>query len=250
MKKSKILFALCALCLGPKASPGWAGQDLNWAVNGDFKSSAGWVGNLTLQPGYQGQPAAYLENKQPQWTEYSQRIGLPQPAPPAIEISGWLKTEKVVKGQQEWEVARISVVFFDSKGNRLGDWPPTVAQVEGTHDWALYDNQYAPPQGTAWATLEISLGNCTGKAWYSDLRFIVYDYDGKPLAAGQPTHPGLKLPLAQKSDNWLLNPDFETPGSRDWSGAHITLDGHHSLHCLVVENAAPAWTLPAQDVSF
>ncbi len=87
----------------------------------------------------------------------------PSSAPPAIEISGWLKTENVVKGQQEWEVARISVVFYDAKGNRLGDWPLTVAQVQGTHDWALYDNQYSPPKGTAWATLEISLGNCTGE---------------------------------------------------------------------------------------
>ncbi len=249
MKNYKLFFILTFSLWGLRATA-WAVTDLNWAVNGDFKGSGGWTGNLVIQPGYQGQPAAYLENTKPVWTELDQRINFPQPSPPAIEISGWLKTENVVKGQQDWEMARISVVFYDAKGTRLGDWPPTVAQIQGTHDWALYDNQYSPPRGTAYASLQISLGNCTGKAWYSDLRMIVYDYDLKPIAPGQPTHPNLKPPVTQKSDNWILNPGFETPGARDWSGGHITLDGHQSLHCLVVENEAPGWTLPSQDISF
>ncbi len=79
---------------------------------------------------------------------------------------------------------------------------------------------------------------------------FLYDYDLKPLAVGQSTHPDLKPPLSRKTGNWLLNPDFETPGSRDWSGARVTLDGHQSLHCLVVENGTPSWNLASQDVSF
>ncbi len=81
MKKSKVILGLFVLCLCLKVSQARAEPNFNWAVNGDFKSSGGWVGNITTQPGYQGQPAAYLENTKPQWTEYSQRIDLPQPPP-------------------------------------------------------------------------------------------------------------------------------------------------------------------------
>ena len=223
---------------------------LNWAVNGDFKGSGGWTGGLTTEPGRDSQPAASLENTKPTWTECDQKINLPQPAPPVVEVSGWLKTENVVKGANDWEVARITVVFYDAQGNRLGDWPAPIAQIQGTHDWDFYSNQYNVPKGTAWATLGISLGNCTGKAWFSDLRFLVYDYDLKPLAQGQPTHPDRKPVVSQKTENWLLNPDLETPGDMAWSQARIAGPGHQSLHCLAFQNDQPSWNLSGQNVLF
>src|SRR5579872_7577277 len=166
VQKPSLLFSILSLVLLFQPLLAEESKNLNWAVNGDFKGSGGWGGNITVQPGHGGMPAAYLENLKPAWTGFSQKIDLPQPVPPALEISGWLKIENVVKGQQEWEVARISVVFYDAKGNRVVDWPAPIASIQGTRDWALYDNQYSPPKDTAWATLEISLGNCTGRAWF------------------------------------------------------------------------------------
>lgn len=225
--------------------------ELNWILNGDFKATApgnGWSGNLTTQPGRGGKPAAYFSNTQPSWSQNSQRVDLPQPAPPALEISGWIKIQDVVKGSKDWEMARITVVFFDAKGTRLGDWPAPIAQVQGTRDWEYYSNQYSVPKGCAWATVEISLGNCTGKAWFSELQCVVYDFDLKPLPRGGTTHPALKPASFSKSDNWLLDPGFETPGSGDWGQARIAGNGHDSLHCIVVSNEAPSWNLAAQDV--
>jgi hypothetical protein len=248
--KSCLLFLLAGLFGAFPTTTVWAAPNLNWIVNGDFTSASGWNAAVPTQPGRGGQTAAYLENPSPAWTEYTQKIQLPQPLPLAVEISGWVKCENVVKGPNDWEVARITVVFYDVSGTRVGDWPPSICEIQGTHDWASYSNQYPVPQGTAYATVGFSLGNCTGKAWFSDLRMIVYDYDQKPLAVGQAAHPDKKPPMAAQSDNWLLDPDFETPGSRDWQGGTISADGHNSLHCLVVANATPAWTLPSQDVSF
>src|SRR5665213_867311 len=247
---SQLFLILFAILGALQASAAWGAPNLNWILNGDFKSSGGWTGNLVTQPLHNGASAVYFENISTTWSACDQKVELPQPAPPAVEISGWVKCEKVVKGPNDWEMARITVVFYDASGSRLGDWPAPIAQIQGTQGWASYSNQYSVPKGTAWATVEISLGNCTGKAWFSDLRMTVYDYDQKPLAVGQVTHPDRKPILSQSSDNWLLDPDFETPGSRDWQGGTISADGHNSLHCLVVANATPAWTLPSQDVSF
>src|SRR5579863_7742456 len=129
MKNLKgLLAAVLLLAVAPPAAR--ADSGLNWAVNGDFTEGDGWTGSLLTQPGRDGKPAATLENLKPTWTECDQKIVLPQPAPPVIEISGWLKTDNVVKGPNDWEMARITVVFYDAQGNRLGDWPAPVVQIQ------------------------------------------------------------------------------------------------------------------------
>ncbi len=228
--------------------------DFNWLANGDFShpeagGTQGWVGNLNLQPGRDGKPAVTMENLQVNWTEVSQKVPLPDPAPPAVEISGWVKTQNVVQGAQTWNAARISVVFYDKAGNRLGDWPPTTAQVIGTHDWTLYSHEYPVPPGTAWLTVELSLGDCLGKAWFSDIQCSVYDYDSNRLAAGAKTHPALKPQASGPTTNWLINPGFEDLGSRDWNGGQVVPGGRQSAHSLFIQNDAPSWNLAEQDVS-
>jgi hypothetical protein len=122
-------------------------QELNWIQNGDFSSPAHWLGNFSPKPGPQGGTAAYLENSQHEWNSVEQSVALPQPAPPALEISGWMKCANIVQGTKDWEKARITVVFFDPQGTQVGGWPADIARVLGTKDWAAYANQYAVPSG-------------------------------------------------------------------------------------------------------
>jgi len=247
VKKLSMVVGLILLLFTPSAKA----VDLNWLVNGDFKDRSGWDGNLQTQPGHDGKPSAYLHNDSFTWTANEQEVKLPQPPPPAIEISGWMKCQDVVKGTRDWEMARITVVFFDANKQQVGGWPAEIASAIGSQDWKLYSNQYKVPAFAATAKVSLQMCNCKGSAWYSDLRMLVYDYDLKPLAAGAAsTHPSLKPASSIKTDNWLLDPDFETPGSDAWNMAKVDAQGHNSSHSLVVENTAPAWTLPAQDVSF
>ena len=224
---------------------------LNWVVNGDFKSTGGWSGSLVTQPGRNNEPAAFLENTKLNWTQLAQRIDLPQPAPPSIEISAWMKCAEIVPGMHEWEKCRIMVTFSDAKGTQVGGWPTDVALEEGSKDWAPYNHQYQVPTDAASANLQLVLGNCTGKAWFSGLKMEVYDYDLKPLPAGiKETHPDRRPPLEYKTDNWLFDPGFETPGTYDWQMARVVAEGRQSQRCLFAENAPPNWNLSYQDVSF
>jgi hypothetical protein len=252
MKQMKIIGMLILVLAGSLAVPAGA-DELNWIVNGDFKhpgaaGSQGWVGNLNLQPARDGQSVVYLQNLSPNWTEVSQKIPLPNPAPAVLEISGWMKTENVVQGAQDWNAARISVVFYDASGNRLGDWPPTTAQITGTSDWTLYSHAYPIAPGTAWATVELSLGDCVGRVWFSDLKCLAYDFDSKPLALGAKAHPDAKKPAPGPTTNWILNPGFEDLGSLDWNGGSLVPGGHQSLHADFLANQQPSWNLAQQDV--
>ncbi len=232
-------------------SPLTASPSINWIVNGDFKAQEGWKPAPVTQAGREGKTAASLESTELTWNALEQDVKLPQPLPPAIEVSGWMKTEGVsVAGMHDWEMARITVTFYDEKGIRAGDWPADIARLKGTHDWDFYSNQYSVPQGASYARIGLVLDHCTGKAWYSGIQCLVYDYDLKPLTAGKPTHPDLKAPLEIKGDNWIMNPGFEMPGSNDWGQCHITGNGHQSAHCDVAQNDVPSWNLAGQLVSF
>jgi hypothetical protein len=240
----------CLAMLGLVPSVGLA-QEWNWIKNGDFTSTAGWLGSFTTEPGRNGAPAAYLENKQPGWNSAEQQVALPQPPPPAVEISGWMKCDGVVQGMKDWEMCRITVVFFDAKGTQVGGWPADIARENGTKEWANYSNQYSVPSGAATAKVSVVLDNCSGKGWFSGLKMSVYDFDLKPMGVGSPaTHPDRKPPTDYRTENWLLDPGFETPGSNDWLMGHISSEGRQSMHSLAVENAVPSWNLPSQDVSF
>ncbi len=227
------------------------GQDLNWIKNGNLSSASYWQGAFTVQPWKNGASSAHLENSQFNWNSIEQQVALPQPPPPALEISGWMKCQNVVQGNKDWEMCRITVVFFDGKGVQVGGWPADIARAAGNKDWASYSNQYSVPSGAATAKISLILDHCTGEGWFASLKMLVYDFDLKPMASGSmATHPERKPPTNYRTDNWLLDPDFETPGSNDWLQAQISDEGHNSPHSLYVENAAPAWTLSGQDVSF
>ncbi|HXL72818.1 MAG TPA: hypothetical protein VN963_04250, partial [bacterium] len=67
MGKYKWSLVLAALLAVPQA-PVWGAPNLNWLVNGDFKSSGGWNNNVNTQPGRNNEPAAYFENISPVWS--------------------------------------------------------------------------------------------------------------------------------------------------------------------------------------
>jgi hypothetical protein len=79
--RSLFLIALCLL-LSP---PLHAAANLNWVVNGDFKTAEGWTNNPTLVTGREGGKALLIENQESKWTDHKQSIALPKPAPPAVE---------------------------------------------------------------------------------------------------------------------------------------------------------------------
>jgi hypothetical protein len=226
--------------------------NLNWAKNGDFQSKDAWTGNpLTVDKGRDGGKAALLENSQSQWSAYKQSITLPQPAPPVIGISFGMKTDSVVPGTKDWELARANVTFFDEKGNQVGGWPDDPGRATGTTAWKNYTHTYPVPAGAATVVVSLELGNATGKVWFDQVNVTVYDFDAKPLAAGSAAaHPKLKTASKAPTDNWLLNPGFEDLLSSDWSTTKTGSPGHDSPSCLTIQSDKPEWVTSSQMVLF
>lgn len=245
---------LCVTCLlaGTLSLPALVedSRGFNWIKNGSFEDEENWAQPVQIAPGPEKLKSAFLENLKPEWKGYTQRILFQNNPPLSIEISGRIKTENVVQGIHDWQKARIAVVFYDQDGKRVGDWPAPVGQLDGTHDWQSFSVTYRLPNATRSAEISLVLDNCSGKAWFSDLRCLCYDFDLQPLLPGASAHPGARGDAAKLNDNWLINPGFEIPGSRDWSGGKISPEGYESLHSLCVSQDTPSWNSGSQDVSF
>ena len=252
MRRS-ILTLLLALALplaakAPKLAPA---AELNWLRNAAFQGPGEWQTPVEVAAGPQGMQAAHVQSTKAMWKGYTQRVDLPQPSPPALELSAWVKVQDVVAGVHEWEMARVVLVFYDAAGKQVGGWPAPVAQLKGTQDWAFYSNQYSVPAGAARVDVSLILDSCTGEAWFAAPSCLVYDFDEKPLARGiKATHPERAAAAVAPTENWLINPGFETPGSKDWGMGRVVQPGHASLHALSQQNTVPSWNQGQQTVAF
>ena len=225
--------------------------NLNWVDNADFKADGAWGRALERVDGPQGLPGVELSNATPSWQAYRQELALPSPAPKALEVDAWMRAQGVLKGRQDWQMARVTVVFYDAKGVQVGGWPAATAAAQGDVAWTLYSQQYAVPPTAARAELSLLLDTCSGTADWADPRVLVYDFDGKPMPKGSlASHPDLALAPPQETDNWLLDPGFEVPGSRDWSRGSVWPQGHASPHSLHFDDAQPQWDQAHQGVEF
>lgn len=224
---------------------------LNWVDNANFKADGAWGRALERMQGPQGSPAVGLSNATPSWQAYRQEVALPRPAPLELEVDAWMRTKGVLKGAQDWQMARVTVVFYDAQGVQVGGWPAAAASAQGDTPWRLYSQQYSVPPTAARAELSLLLDTCAGSAAWAQPRVLVYDFDGTPMPQGSPAaHPALALAPPKATDNWLLDPGFETPGSRDWNLGSVWPEGHDSMHSLHFEDAQPQWDQAHQGVEF
>jgi hypothetical protein len=242
--------AALSLALALWAAP-LASTELNWLKDPGFAAEGAWQQALRNEPGPGGLQAAGLTNDAPRWQAYRQDVALPAPSPKAVELSGWMTARGVVKGAQDWQMARMTIVFFDAKGVQVGGWPAAAASAQGDAPWRLYARQYEVPPGAARAQVALVLDTCTGSAAWAAPSLMVYDHDGAPLPAGSPvSHPERALAAPPETDNWLHDPGFEDPGARDWSQGAVWPEGHASLHSLHFYDAEPQWDQARQTVPF
>ncbi|MDG5816977.1 carbohydrate binding domain-containing protein [Chitinispirillales bacterium ANBcel5] len=158
------------------------------------------------------------------WSGADQLIALPEGAA-NITVSGWIKTEDVVQGRENWENARISIEYRDAEGNLVGGYPAAVAQVTGTTDWTHYTRSYRVMPAARVLQVQCALGNATGAAYFDDITVTIRDSEGNLLEQGALTG------VMDKGDWYALDINNTASGSHfvDWSGLLHTPAGKHGF---------------------
>mgnify|MGYP001016250088 CR=1 FL=1 len=146
-------------------------QAANSLVNGGFENGMeGWKNNggEVSPESYQGELACTIRQTTPRWSNVSQSVLVPEGAK-SVNASGWLRSDSVRGGKENWERGRISLEFHDAEGDTVGGYPPAVGQVRGRQAWTRVSRSYPIPVGAKSVALECALANSTGTLYCDDL---------------------------------------------------------------------------------
>ncbi len=160
-------------------NPGFEVSNVGWNF---------WGGILQKEVIRSGTSALKVTLNTARWSGADQIIFF-QEGVKKVEVSGWMKTENVVKGALDYEQARISVEFYDNNGSLVGGYPPVTGQKIGTSDWIQYSHTYMVPQGAKQVKIQTVLGNCTGTAYFDDIEVLLFGENGISAEAATKVGP-------------------------------------------------------------
>lgn len=104
-----------------------------------------------------------------EWKGIDQIIVLPKNTA-AIELSGWVKTEAVEKGKNEWNTGKFDIEFLNS--GEKGIENQSIASVLGTTPWTFYKKTITVPAGATKLRIMLALGQTNGSIFFDDIKAV------------------------------------------------------------------------------
>lgn len=203
-------------------------------VNGGFEEGMdGWNqwGAAPSEEAKVGKRSTIVENDDFKWSGCQQEIPL-RKGMTILECSGWMKTEKVIGGKDDWEKAVYKMEFLSSKGETIVS--NTIVQAVGTSDWTFYKKNFKVPSEARSIRILLALGNSKGKVWFDEI--AVKEGSEEAYSAERAT---------------LINGGFENgfEGWPDWAG-EISDKAHSGSKSVMVKNDSQqrSWIMRRQPV--
>ncbi len=140
-------------------------------VNGDFeKGLEGWRtwGGSISKEAHGGQASCEMTSTADSWAGVDQVVAIPA-GTGHMTLSGWLKSDSVRQGPEEWNKGRLGVDFLDARDSLVGGWQMVAGQVRGKLPWTRYERTYAIPAGATKAKIICALANARGTLRCDDI---------------------------------------------------------------------------------
>lgn len=104
-----------------------------------------------------------------EWKGIDQIIALPKNTA-AVELSGWVKTEAVEKGKNEWNTGKLDIEFLNS--GEKGIENQSIASVLGTTPWTFYKKIITVPSKASKLRIMLALGQTNGSIFFDDIKAV------------------------------------------------------------------------------
>jgi hypothetical protein len=104
-----------------------------------------------------------------EWKGIDQIMALPKNTA-AVELSGWVKTEAIEKGQNEWNTGKFDIEFLNS--GEKGIENQSIASVLGTTPWTLYKKTISVPKGASKLRIMLALGQTNGSIFFDEITAV------------------------------------------------------------------------------
>ncbi len=155
----------------------------SFVKNGAFEEgNANWTGYNTNFPsaGRDGSSVLQIHNPLVQWGGATQTIELPEEANSFI-VSGWMKCDEVIRGKEGWDKAILGIEFMDSSNKKVGEYPQSIAEAEGSTEWTFYQRRYSVIEGASQVKITGQLCNAKGTVAFDDISMVLFDSAGREL---------------------------------------------------------------------
>ena len=164
----------------------------NLANNGSFSDLSGWTASNPAAVTATGGSLHISNGATPSYTDVIQEIKLTGINAPCLTVKADIKINGVVKGGQDWEMARVMILFFDASGTQVGGWPE-LGRWKGTFDWSRKAAVVNIPDKAASLKVQVQLDNCTGDIFARNIS----------------VEPGDSMVVPRDADDFLMNGSFE-----------------------------------------
>lgn len=104
-----------------------------------------------------------------EWKGIDQIMALPKNTA-AVELSGWVKTEAVEKGKNDWNTGKFDIEFLNS--GEKGIENQSIASVLGTTPWTFYKKIITVPSGASKLRIMLALGQTNGSIFFDDIKAV------------------------------------------------------------------------------
>ncbi len=179
-----------------------------------------------------------LSNSTPEYKSISQIILLPEKRDGRLTVKANVKIKDIVKGPQEWEMARVMVLFFDANGVQTGGWPE-LGRWQGSFDRAEKLAIINVPPAARTVEIKPELSNCTGEMIIDDISVV----------------SGASVDLKREPGNFLINGSLETGSTLPlywggWVSGETSFDspGHKSPVSFRITSPAKIFSMITQQV--
>ena len=147
-----------------------------------------------------------------------------------LVVSGYWSGEKIKIRQENWNGAKVQVIFYDRNDQEIGQ-PYDIAHSTEGFSWQMFIKNVIVPQNSAKAKVLVGLWDASGTVFFDELQVCLIK-----------TNPNVIL----------QNGDFESWGSWEFLGegkTEIRQPGYNRKgQALYIRNTAPDWTFGTQTV--
>lgn len=138
--------------------------------NGNFEDGTkGWRGNVNLvNTAKEGTSAVAISSQQPTWTGIDQIAAIPKGSK-KIQVSGWLKANKINKGKESWNNG-VFILELTKDGQTKATDDKLIGSVTASEDWTFFNKTFDLPQDAEKFRLMLALSDCTGTLLADDIK--------------------------------------------------------------------------------
>ncbi|WP_298120985.1 carbohydrate binding domain-containing protein [Flavobacterium sp.] len=156
-----------------------------------------------------------------EWQAIDQIISIPKNTA-AIEFSGWIKSDAVEKGKNDWNTGKFDIEFLNS--GEKGIQNENVASVIGTTTWTFYKKTITIPVSASKFRIMLALGQTNGTILFDEIKAIPISQE--ELNKIQEAENAKRMPTVisgnfENKPIELSNGNFEN-GINSWRGNAIT----------------------------